>query len=623
LNNANIANPRAAPVQSTTYIVTVSQGTGCFKTDTVEVIVYEPHSPFLGNDTIFCGTPLSWTLDAGTGYGGYLWSTGETSQMIIVSTSFKYSVTVTDQNGCVGQSNEINVIFNPTINSMIVGTDVSSTCTVDGFADLTVTGGTGPYTYFWSTGNTTEDIGPLATGTYWVAITDYNECIITDQVFIAVPAALNLSHNVSDVSCNGVGDGSITISASGGNQPYTFNWSNGENSQNLANLSPGTYTITMTDATGCMISTSATVNEPAVLKATVTGWDITTTSGSDGIADVAITGGIPPFNILWSNGSTAQNINGLTAGIYIASVTDQNGCHSADTVEIVEPFCVPPLNPFTSHATSGSARLNWLPVPGAHHYRIRGRRVGNSGWVSLHIGYTSPSFKNVFGLANNAAFEWQIRAFCDTSDLIYSAWSELDTFETGCFSPDLTFESTVSTHAASLNWSRVVGAMRYEIKGKPVGTLVANVLYAPPSDTFKFVFGLNPATQYEWRVKTWCDTAGVRKSTFTPFNYFTTSSANRLEKPGKQVNAVSTFEMVVFPNPVSEVLNLLVQSGVVSSANVEFISIDGKRLINEEIVIFEGEQRIEVDVSGFYSGIYQLRLTVDGVMRTERIVVNR
>ncbi len=521
----------------------------------------------------------------------------------------------------MGESNEVNVIFNPLINSSIAATNVSSNCVADGAADLTISGGAAPFTFFWSTASNSEDIGPLGPGTYSVTITDFNGCVATDQVTITAPPTLGLSASGTDITCNSASNGSISLSASGGNAPYTFIWSNGSTDQNQTGLAAGTLSVTMTDATSCTMSTSATINEPVVLKGTITGADVTATSGSNGSATLLVTGGVPPFSYAWSSGETTQDLNGITAGVYSVVVTDANGCQSSDTVEIMEPICATPLNPFTAFVTSNSARLNWLPVVGAHHYRIRGRKVGNLGWVTLHIGYTNPTFKNVFGLANNTDFEWQIRAFCDAGDSVYSAWSALDTCQTGCFAPELTFEAVVSAGAASLNWSRVFGASGYEVKGKPVGTLVAQTILVAPSDTFKHLFALNSNTQYEWRVRTWCDSLGVRKSDFTPFNYFTTTGASRFDESFNEQDPSMKFDFQAYPNPVSDVMNLKVNSSSNGKARIELITLDGRQLINDQLLLVEGEQFLEFSVIDFPAGIYQLNIHSEFSTENQRIVI--
>ena len=173
-------------------------------------------------------------------------------------------------------------------------------------------------------------------------------------------------------------------------------------------------------------------------------------------------------------------------------------------------------------------------------YKIRGQRLGSAAWVSLNVD-GSDSVKAVYGLQNNTTYVWQIQAICDSFDLITSSWSAYDTFMTGCLAPDTLFTLPVSTNAAQFNWSYVPGAQVYEIKGRPVGNPGWVSLFTNGSNTSKQVFGLTPSTQYEWKIKTWCDS--VRKSPSTEAVVFTTASVGWRVKPGSD-----TEEMLqVFP----------------------------------------------------------------------------
>ena len=208
-------------------------------------------------------------------------------------------------------------------------------CACIGKIDLTVTGGTPPYFYDWSNGASFEPLTGLCPGTYTATVTDANGN--SEVLSVYVPGGnsqMNLSTCVTDVNCNGGFDGSIDLSISGGQPGYTYSWSNGATTQDLNNVTAGTYTTTVTDATGCTATTSATVSQPPALDliSSVYGSDPT---NSGGAIDLTVFGGIPPYTYLWSNGVSTQDISNLSPGSYSVTITDANGCtiHNTYTIQ--------------------------------------------------------------------------------------------------------------------------------------------------------------------------------------------------------------------------------------------------------------------------------------------------
>jgi aminopeptidase-like protein len=135
-----------------------------------------------------------------------------------------------------------------------------------GSIDVSVSGGTSPYTYNWGGGITTQDRSGLAAGTYTVTVTDANACTKTVSATITQPSALTVSETNVDVLCFGANTGSIDVTVSGGTSPYTYNWGGGITTQDRTGLAAGTYTVTVTDANSCTKTVSATITQPA------TGW---------------------------------------------------------------------------------------------------------------------------------------------------------------------------------------------------------------------------------------------------------------------------------------------------------------------------------------------------------------
>ena len=167
-----------------------------------------------------------------------------------------YTVIATDENGCsvsetiiITESDEMTITET---HSDYTGFGVSCNGATDGSIDVTVSGGTGVYTYEWSNGATSEDLSDLGAGTYSVVATDENGCSVSIEVEITESDAMAISETHSDytgfgVSCNGATDGSIDVTVSGGTGVYTYEWSNGVTSEDLSDLGAGTYSVVATE----------------------------------------------------------------------------------------------------------------------------------------------------------------------------------------------------------------------------------------------------------------------------------------------------------------------------------------------------------------------------------------
>ncbi|RMG95043.1 MAG: hypothetical protein D6706_12910, partial [Chloroflexi bacterium] len=210
--------------------------------------------------------------------------------------------------------------------------------------------GTAPWDYKWknSSGQFIRQrigiFGPdtlrnLPAGNYSVIVEESGACIITQNFTINEPPPITDTIVTSDVPCNGLGNGSITLTVGGGTPPYGYLWSNNATTANLSNLNGGTYTVTITDANGCQKTDSATINEPLPLTLSSSFNPVSCNGGNDGSVSVTVTGGTPGYNYLWSTvpPETTPSVSGLSAGTYFVVVTDNNNCIAADTVTVTQP----------------------------------------------------------------------------------------------------------------------------------------------------------------------------------------------------------------------------------------------------------------------------------------------
>ena len=219
--------------------------------------------------------------------------------------------------------------------------NISCNSLSDGSIDLSVSGGLSPFTYVWSNGFFSQDVSSLLSGTYSVTVTDALGQIVTAIYTITEPSVITPIYIVTNTSGFGMNNGSISVSVSGGAPPYTYYWIGyTSTSSTLYNLSAGTYVSYILDANNCFVVDSIVVLDdvpiPLIITSSVT--DVLCTGNSTGSIDITVSGGVPPYSYLWSNGSTSEDLGNITAGNYIINVTDAQGQSLLDTIVVNEPF---------------------------------------------------------------------------------------------------------------------------------------------------------------------------------------------------------------------------------------------------------------------------------------------
>jgi gliding motility-associated-like protein len=335
----------ATSLAAGSYSVTVTDNNGC--TESTQVTVNASTTPLVslsGIVNVTCSGSnngsVSIIVTGGQSPYSYNWSNGQTTQNISSLGPGNYTVTVSDVNGCAGTLSA--TVTSPSVLNLSAPVITNVPCHGESTGQIafTAAGGVAPYSWSWSGGLTGNgSVTNVPAGSYTVTVTDMNGCTAGSSAVISEPmTSLNNISTVVQPAC-GQNNGSVSLSVTGGTLPYTFSWSPNVSSGNTANnLSAGSYEVTITDGNGCSLVVTEQLqssNSPSITVDLVT--DVECHGENTGEIQTTITGGVPPYQVQWSNGAGTTGIQNLQAGVYIITVTDQDGCVAVEQVTISEP----------------------------------------------------------------------------------------------------------------------------------------------------------------------------------------------------------------------------------------------------------------------------------------------
>ena len=223
---------------------------GCVGITTIGKVVLEPMPIVnLGNDLDFC-EEFSINLDAGVGFSEYLWQDGSSSQILSVSSAGIYWVSITNSGAC-STIDSININLFPSIELLTNTTNVLCYGDNNGSIQISILQGTAPYEYLWAGGQSGPILVNLTQGDYSLTVTDKNGCKADTIVKILQPDQISISAEIVSAFCDETFDGSIEITIDGGNEPYSYNWSNNFTSEKIIALQTGLYSVSVNDYNFC------------------------------------------------------------------------------------------------------------------------------------------------------------------------------------------------------------------------------------------------------------------------------------------------------------------------------------------------------------------------------------
>ena len=272
------------------------------------------------------------------------WSNGETTSDINWLDADTYTLNLTDDNGCTDSYN-YDVDQPDLLELTSIVSHVACFGESNGEIDITVTGGTSPFNFDWSNLTSNEDLQNIPVGSYDITVTDINNCSIPlTTIAVNEPTEISYTITLTDLVCNNVDEGEVSISVSGGTPAYSYSIDGGatyQSSNNFYDLQSNNYDVVIQDASLCQKQEIVTLNQPIGYSTSVIITNIEGCNGeSTGVIDFTLTGSTPPYTYNWSNNESSSSIYNLTAGNYEVIVSDANNCEMTYSYFVAEPEAI-------------------------------------------------------------------------------------------------------------------------------------------------------------------------------------------------------------------------------------------------------------------------------------------
>ena len=551
---------------SGSYVVVVTYSAGCSSTSTATTITVNTTTPASitasGPTTICQGGNVTLVSSSGN---SFLWSTGATTSFISVTMNGNYSVTVTDAGGCTSTSPVTTVTVNPTPSTAITASGPTTICQGQTVM-LTAAVAAG---YLWNNGATTQSIVVSTSGNYNVTLTSAQGCTatsVTTQVTVNPNASASITASGPTTICPGQ---NLTLTANSGT---SYIWSTGATSQSITVNTTGVYTVTVTNSSGCTAISNAVSVTVGTMQASVTTSGPTTFCQGGNVSLMANAG----LSYLWSSGQTTQSIFATNPGTYTVTVTYPGGCTStsAPTIVVINPAPVSTISPSqdVNFCLGDSITLTATGTPGTYSW--------NTGAISQTItAYAAGIYTVSVTDANSCYASSSITLTSYTAPV--AGFTSSVTWATASF-------VDLSTNALSYYWTFGDGNSS-NIAGPTHHYYIDNTYTVMQIVT-------NPCGS-DTSIQT-----VVITTTGIPTN----------------MNDVGVY---IYPNPVSEDLNILINESDWKQTNIILTDMLGKSVYSEVVenpgIHFEKQ----VSVKTFAPGIYFLNVRSGEVNLVKKVVV--
>lgn len=322
--------------------VTVTDANGCQQVATLDLTAPPALEITASVEPALChGTATGNIFTEVTGSAApytYVWQDGNTDENRTNITAGNWQLTVTDDNGCPAFL-EVEVDEPEAFGIQFEVEEINCFNGENGQISINVVGGALPYQYLWNSGEMVASISNLNTGNYVVTITDSNGCSSTDSMFLDNPLPIDLNFEVEEITCENENNGSIATTISGGQHPITYQWNTGASDSNLQNLGANVYEVTITDAAGCIVIDSISLEEADFPAIDIEQLPISCFDGTDGQLIMIEAGATTDLTYSLDNNSYQEDpfFEGLSAGNYTVFVQDALGCMQSFDTHLANP----------------------------------------------------------------------------------------------------------------------------------------------------------------------------------------------------------------------------------------------------------------------------------------------
>lgn len=659
-NGAPSTDSIASNLTAGVYTVLVTDGQGCI--DSARVLVAQPDSIALtlasspescaGMDGAAVVVP-----QGGNGNFTFQWNTTPptVTPQLIGQAAGLYTVLVTDANGCIAVDSVMIVDGCPCGDTVTVST-TAETCIGNNGTATATTDTSGTYSFLWSTGDTTATITGLDFGVYTVTVTNASGCVTVASAIVQDDCNCGMILNTTAMgeTCTLGGDGSATVAVSGiAIPPFTYTWNTTpiQTTATAIGLAQGTYAVTVTDATGCVQTT--TVNVPGTVSASI---NVVNASCNlnNGSLQVIAQGGRMPYQYLWDlNGSVSTNdsVSGLGAGTYNVTVTDASGCTASTTGIVVQngTFNVNTVGIDNFCSTSGASASAIAVGGGTAPFSFAWGAPANAATANINnlsTGTYTVTVTDANGCLNTGSVN--VTSLDASPDLSVSQTN------VSCFgSSDGAIDLTINASTAyAVAWSNGVNAedianlaagnytvVVVDANGCVASTTVAisqpNPLIVsststPTSDddgTASAVpSGGTPPYNFLWNNGATAQTItgltpGTYTVTVTDVNGCTANGAAIVDLFSSAGDLVSLTQFDLFPNPTPGQFTVQLGFQADTDAQVTIYNAVGQQVWTR--TTSRSAETIDLDLSQWPAGVYSVAVTTDTGQAVKRVLIVR
>ena len=589
---------------ASTFAVTVTNANGCKATASASTTASPPSVPVISGTTIFC-QGSSTTLDAGAGFSTYSWSTGASTRTITVNTAANFSVTVTNASGCVGNTSINTSFYTPPTPSIAGNSDICPS------GSTTLTANNGYVSYIWSTGATSQSILLNAAGTYTVTVTDANGCKASINK-IVVQAASPIP--VISGTLSFCGSSSTTLEAGLGYSSYA--WSNGATTHSIIVSTAGTFSVTVTNTSGCTGTTNVTTTTTGAVPVSpgpISGNNGGVCNSTNNVYSIAAVPNTAFYVWTVPIGATIVSGQGTTSII----VNYSNTFSSGDIVVAASNACgqspsnTPRKLAVTSIATTPGAITGQAsglcdqsnkvysitPITGANSYLwtvpTGATIVSGQGTTTVTVNFT-----NNFGAGNICVKTINVCGNSANNCLALQGIPSMPVAINGPMSVCAKQSNVIYTIAP------VIGATTYSwsltnqariLSGQGTTSIVVEFLNKNVDVTVTANNGCGASTKQSITVNVGCAT-------------------NRLASSEDYESS----EISIFPNPSDDILNIRIENGF-GKYNFKAVNILGQLSYETDILL--EDNTISVDLKQLPKGVYIGRISNDKINKSVKFIL--